>query len=108
MFRSQPERVEIGDWRYEVAKDGRLLAAHLVNGIVFAEETLAADAVGPHLARALSQVVAAWGAAFIPNIDAARRGPQHKRRPLTPPYAFNFSDSFAAKVCVSPGQRADK
>jgi Domain of unknown function (DUF5073) len=71
MFRSQPERVQIGDWRYEVTKHGRLLAAHVVNGIVLAEDTLAADAVGPHLARALSQAVAAWGTAIIPNIDAA-------------------------------------
>ena len=42
-----------------------------MNGIVLAEDTLAAGAVGSHLARALSQVVAAWGAAIIPNIDAA-------------------------------------
>lgn len=46
-FRSQPERVQIGDWRYEVTPDGRLSAAHVVNGIVLAEEVLAAGAVGP-------------------------------------------------------------
>ena len=51
VFRSQPERIQIGDWRYEVARDGRLSAAHVVNGIVIAEEILLADAVGPHLAR---------------------------------------------------------
>jgi hypothetical protein len=71
LFRSEPERIQIGDWRYEVTRDGRLRASHLVNGIVLAEDILAADAVGPHIARALGQVVARYGAMVIPNIDAA-------------------------------------
>jgi hypothetical protein len=70
-FRSQPERVQIGNWRYEVTPDGRLSAAHLVNGIVLAEEVLAAGAVGPHIARALGQLVSGYGPTIIPNIDAA-------------------------------------
>jgi len=71
VFRSQPERVQIGNWRYEVTSDGRLSAAHVVNDIVLAEEILAAAAVGPHLARSLAQVVDSYGATIIPNIDAA-------------------------------------
>ena len=71
LFRSQPERVQIGDWRYEVTPDGRLRAAHLVNGIVLAEEVLAAGLVGPHIARALGQVVSSYGPTIVPNIDAA-------------------------------------
>jgi hypothetical protein len=70
-FRSQPERVQMGDWRYELTADGRLSAAHVVNGIVLAEEVLAAGAVGPHIARALQQVVSSYGPTIIPNIDAA-------------------------------------
>jgi hypothetical protein len=70
-FRSQPERVQIGDWRYELTGDGRLSAAHVVNGIVLAEEALAAGAVGPHIARALQQVVSSYGPTIIPNVDAA-------------------------------------
>jgi hypothetical protein len=70
-FRSQPERVQIGDWRYELTVDGRLRAAHVVNGIVLAEDALAAGAVGPHIARALQQVVSSYGPTIIPNIDAA-------------------------------------
>jgi Domain of unknown function (DUF5073) len=70
-FRSQPERVQIGDWRYELTVDGRLSAAHLVNGIVLAEDALAAGAVGPHIARALQQVVSSYGPTIVPNIDAA-------------------------------------
>jgi Domain of unknown function (DUF5073) len=71
LFRSQPERTQIGDWRYEVTQDGRLSAAHVVNGIVLAEEVLAADAVGPHVARALGQVVSSYGPTVMPNINAA-------------------------------------
>jgi Domain of unknown function (DUF5073) len=71
LFRSQPERIQIGDWRYEVTQDGRLSAAHVVNGIVLAEEVLAAAAVGPHVARALGQVVNSYGPPVMPTINAA-------------------------------------
>jgi hypothetical protein len=71
LFKSQPARLQIGDWRYEVTPDDRLRAAHVVGGIVIAEEVLLADAVGPHLARSLGQIVARYGPAVIPNIDAA-------------------------------------
>jgi hypothetical protein len=71
VFRSQPERIQIGDWRYELTADGRLSAAHVVNGIVLAEEVLAAGAVGPHVARALGQLVSSYGPTIVPNIDAA-------------------------------------
>jgi Domain of unknown function (DUF5073) len=71
MFRSQPERIQIGDWRYEVASDGRLSASHFVGGIVIAEEVLSAGDVGPHIARALGQVAARYGATIVPNIEAA-------------------------------------
>ena len=70
-FRSQPERVQIGDWRYELTADGRLSAAHVVNGIVLAEDVLAAGAVGPHIGRALERVVSSYGPTIVPNIDAA-------------------------------------
>jgi hypothetical protein len=71
MFKSEPERIQIGDWRYEVTRDGRLRAAHFVSGIVIAEETLAAHAVGPHVAGALGQVVTYYGPGIIPSIEAA-------------------------------------
>jgi Domain of unknown function (DUF5073) len=70
-FRSQPERIQIGNWRYELTADGRLSAAHVVNGIVLAQEVLAAGAVGPHVARALGQLVSSYGPTIVPNIDAA-------------------------------------
>jgi hypothetical protein len=71
LFRSAPEHILIGDWRYEVARDGRLQAGHVVNGVVIAEETLPAGAVGPHLARALEQIVTRYGPATVAAIDAA-------------------------------------
>jgi hypothetical protein len=70
-LRSEPERVQIGDWRYEVARDGRLAAAHVVNDIVIADEVLDAVAIGPHVARALAQLVGRFGPAVLPSIDAA-------------------------------------
>jgi Domain of unknown function (DUF5073) len=71
LFRSHPERIQIGDWRYEIATDGRLAAAHVVGGIVIAEEVLPAGDVGPHIARALGQVADRFGATVVPNIEAA-------------------------------------
>jgi hypothetical protein len=71
VFRSEPERVQIGDWRYEIARDGRLRAAHLVNDIVIADDMLDAAAVGPHIARALQQILGRHGPAILPHIDAA-------------------------------------
>jgi uncharacterized protein DUF5073 len=71
VFTSRPARLHIADWRYEVTSDGRLMAAHVVGDIVIGEEVLLADAVGPHLARSLGQLVARHGAAVVPHIDAA-------------------------------------
>ena len=47
------------------------MAAHVVGGVVIGEDVLLADAVGPHLARSLGQLIARHGPAVIPNIDAA-------------------------------------
>jgi Domain of unknown function (DUF5073) len=71
IFTSRPAQLHIADWRYEVTRDGRLMAAHVVGGIVIGEEVLLADAVGPHLARSLEQLVARHGSAVVPHIDAA-------------------------------------
>ncbi|WP_019927481.1 DUF5073 family protein [Nocardia sp. BMG111209] len=71
LFRSAPERLQLGDWRYEVTADQRISAAHMVNGIVLAEEVLTASAVGPHVARALAGVVDGFGPPALPQIEAA-------------------------------------
>ncbi|MRH88186.1 DUF5073 domain-containing protein [Nocardia sp. SYP-A9097] len=71
LFRSEPERLQLGSWRYEVTGDQRIRAAHVVNGIVLAEEVLTAAAVGPHVARALSDLVEGFGTPALPQIAAA-------------------------------------
>ena len=70
-FRSQPEQILIGDWRYQVTPAGRVSAAHVVKGIVLAEEVLPAGAVAPHIARALGQVVKHYGPTILANVEAA-------------------------------------
>jgi hypothetical protein len=42
-----------------------------LNGIVIADEVLDADAVGPHIARALEQIVSRYGSTVLPHIEAA-------------------------------------
>jgi hypothetical protein len=71
LFRSEPERVRIGSWRYEVSSDGRLRAGHVVGDVVLAEELLPAEAVPMHLARALGEVAAAYGPSALPQLAAA-------------------------------------
>jgi hypothetical protein len=71
LFRSEPARVRIGSWRYEVSSDERLRAGHVVGDVVLAEELLPAAAVPAHLARALGEVVAAYGPSALPQLTAA-------------------------------------
>lgn len=71
LFHSEPERIQIGDWRYEVGGNGLLSGAHVVNGIVLAQDVVAAGEVGPHVARALGQLVARYGEAVVAHIEAA-------------------------------------
>jgi hypothetical protein len=60
-FRSRAGFVELGQWRYAVAASGRLAVAHVVAGIVLAEETLPAATAGDHVAGALGQHLAELG-----------------------------------------------
>ncbi|MTE14613.1 DUF5073 family protein [Nocardia aurantiaca] len=71
LFRSEPERVQIGSWRYEVTSDERIRAAHVVGGIVLADELLPAAAIAPHLTRALSEIAASYGPTVLPHLSAA-------------------------------------
>ena len=74
MFRSNPEQVLVGQWRYEVARDGRLSAGHVVAGIVLAELTLPADDAAPHVAAALGQHIADRGALIVPAVRSMLEG----------------------------------
>ncbi|WIY18970.1 DUF5073 family protein [Mycobacterium tuberculosis] len=47
---------------------GRVLAAHLVIGFGISEDANIAEVVGPHLARALGQIVGRYGPTVSPHI----------------------------------------
>jgi hypothetical protein len=74
MFKSNPERVQVGEWRYEAAGGGRLLAAHVVGGVTIAETTLPPEAAGAHVAAALGQHVRAYGSSVTPAVQATLAG----------------------------------
>ena len=74
MFRSSPERLQVGEWRYEAAGDGRLVAAHVVGGIVLAELALSPEAAGASVATALGQLLAGYGAQILPVIGSVLEG----------------------------------
>lgn len=70
LFRSGPEQVQLGSWRYQVSPDGRLHAAHVVGGIVLADQTLSPAAAGGHVAAAIGEHVTAHGSQVLPHVDA--------------------------------------
>jgi hypothetical protein len=74
MFRSEPEAVDVAQWRYHVLPDGRLSAAHVVGGIVLAEGPLVTADAGDHVAHAVDSLVAAHGARILPDVVAAFAG----------------------------------
>jgi hypothetical protein len=74
MFRSSPERLQVGEWRYEAARDGRLVGAHVVGGIVLAELALSPEAAGDSVAAALGQLIGAYGASIIPAVRSMLEG----------------------------------
>lgn len=74
LFRSSPEQVEIGQWRYTTSSDNRLSAAHVVNGIVLAEHPLPATAAGENVASALGHHIDEHGAGIVPEVAAALAG----------------------------------
>ncbi|WP_458691175.1 DUF5073 family protein [Nocardia tengchongensis] len=71
LFHSEPERVRIGSWRYQVTRDERIRAEHIVGGIVLAEELLPAAMIAPHLARALAEIASSYGPPALPHLSAA-------------------------------------
>jgi hypothetical protein len=74
MFRSSPEQVQVGQWRYEVTTDGRLSAGHVVAGIVLAELTLPSHQAAAHVAAALAEHVADQGARIVPAVRSMLEG----------------------------------
>ena len=73
-FRSSPQRLQVGQWRYEPSADGRLLAAHVVGGIVIAELALSPQAAGPSIAAALGQLINDFGTQVVPAVRSVLEG----------------------------------
>jgi hypothetical protein len=70
LFRSSPEQVQLASWRYRVASDGRLHAAHVVGGIVLAEQPLSPDTGGAHIARAIAEHISGHGSQLLPYVES--------------------------------------
>jgi hypothetical protein len=70
LFRSNPEQVQLGSWRYQVAADGRLHAAHVVGGIVLAEQSLSPETAGRHVAAAIGEHLAGHGSQLHPYVES--------------------------------------
>jgi hypothetical protein len=73
-FRSSPEQVVVGQWRYEATRDGRLTASHVVAGIVIAELVLPSDEAGVHVARALAEHISDHGSRTVPAVRSMLEG----------------------------------
>lgn len=73
-FRSEPARVQFAEWRYQVVPPGRLSEAHVVQGIVLAEETLGMNEAGWRVARALRQHLLEYGPGVLPEVLATLEG----------------------------------
>jgi hypothetical protein len=69
-FRSSPEQVQLGSWRYQVGADGRLQASHVVGGIVLAEQALSPDTAGEHVAAAIAEHIAGHGSQVRPYVES--------------------------------------
>jgi len=70
LFRSSPEQVQVGSWRYQVAPDGRLQASHVVGGIVLAEQALPPGAAGEHVATAIAEHIVGHGSQVYPYVES--------------------------------------
>lgn len=76
LFSSRPESVQVGTWRYQVDRDGRLRGAHVVGGIVIAERVLAPTPGGAHVAAAITEHLGQHGAHLLPDVQAVLAGVQ--------------------------------
>ena len=74
LFRSESARVQFAEWRFEAVPPNRLLQAHVVHGIVLAEETLSVTEAGWRVSRALRQHLLEYGAGILHDVLATLEG----------------------------------
>jgi hypothetical protein len=74
LFRSEPTRVQLAEWRYCAEPSGRLRESHVMDGVVLSEETLSPAEAGWHVARALRQHLHEYGAGILHDVLAVLAG----------------------------------
>ncbi len=66
--------VQLANWRYEAEPSGRLTVAHVVGGIVVAENVMPPPEAGAHVAMVLSRHLSEYGPRMLPDILALLEG----------------------------------
>lgn len=66
--------IEIGNYRFSAASDGRLQVGHAVNNIVLSTNELHAGPAGAKVVEAVRQQVTNFGPSVIPDVEAITAG----------------------------------
>lgn len=74
IFSSKPGYLQLGDWRYTQAADGRLSSAHAVAGVVIASGELSPAEAGTNVAAALQKYVRDHGPRASEDVQAILAG----------------------------------
>jgi hypothetical protein len=74
LFGASATKVQLADWRYEPGPNGRLAVAHVVGGIVIAENVMPPLEAGAHVAMVLSQQLTEYGPRILPDVLALVEG----------------------------------
>lgn len=67
-------KVQLDEWRYEPGPTGRLAVAHVVGGVVVAENVMRPPEAGAHVAMVLSRQLNEHGPRMLPDILALLEG----------------------------------
>jgi hypothetical protein len=74
MFSSKPGYLQLGDWRYMEAADGRLNSAHAVAGVVIASGELSPAEAGTNVAVTLQKYIRDHGLRAGEDVEAVLAG----------------------------------
>ena len=74
LFGGSSVSVQFAQWRYEAESSGRLAIAHVVGGIVLAENVTPPAKAGAHVAMVLNQQLTEFGPRILPDILALLEG----------------------------------
>ena len=74
MFSKKPGYLQLGEWRYTEAADGRLHSAHAVAGVVIASGELSPHEAGANVAAALQKYIRDHGPRAGDDVQAILAG----------------------------------